>query len=743
MQGRWKSIEGSLIEVGVDNNQSRSINCDYLCSGGIHSGMKWRGECGCCLCSIPMVNKCYHVAKEELREITGVSLLAVTYSFGLSRQYLLFQLRREEVLYFSFLKMLPFSFPRLPNPTQTEGSNSSAPPQVVSSDPCRTDSGILSVGSNPIHQLPCSSCAYHNPLVPTNSLQISSQVDVFNPHLQRPYGNSNINLNDLNVNYMAMPVGSSMVPPPCFPSVANHYLPLHNIHMGMPILGPSGPHHFMQTHGQLFPNTIPQIFNPIMAPPVHGQSFFNLPQNSNQIVASLAHSQLFMHNYPQVSSQIGLLQPQASMNVQSGKSSSHNHVDLNTGMPDGQSYSQNQMCSAIQHVALVNSNEDAEHNKQDPHTCIPLNMGQNAFQESSIVAGKLQGNLPPSLTCPVQMQQTQKNLQQARFLQSQGYCVKNGGNNISNRNRRNPRVQKFTRNYHRFGRQESANPRFQKSQFHSVAGAGGNFRNFNMNGGKGNRYDRARKSYLAYSPKQAEVEYRRSLPLSYTEQEVLQWREERRKNYPSEVNIEKKLTEKRRNPELIANDAKRRCQQLKEILAKQAELGVEVAEIPPNYLSEFDTQVCGREEEKKDCIKNQRSRNKYGKRKKHGKDSSSTMPASMMRQPSLLQKLLTAEIKREKSHLLQVFRFILINSFFKDWPEKPLIFPSVTVRDMECEGHLFEESSEQGNNGVYGVLENGNVEKFEEEMLYDYAREANHAVEDADKSEPEEGEIID
>ncbi|XP_043707204.1 uncharacterized protein LOC122656658 isoform X2 [Telopea speciosissima] len=666
--------------------------------------------------------------------------------------------------------MRPFSFPRLPNPIQTEGSNNSAPPQVVSSDPCRADSGILSVGSNLIHQRPCSSCVYHNPLVPINSLQIHSQVNVFNPHLQRPFGNLNINLSDLNRNYMAMPAGPSMVPSHCFPNVVNNYLPLQNIHMGMPNLGPSGSHHLMQTHGQIFPNPTQQNFNPILTPPAHGQVFLNLPQNSNQIVPSLAHGQLFMQNYPQASSQIGPLQPHASMNVQSGKAYSHNHVNPNIGMPDGQSCLQNQMCSASQHGALVNSNEAGEHNKQDPHTFIPPNMSQNAFQESPFVAEKLQGNFLPSLTCPVQMQQTHQNLQQASFMQSQGNCVKNGGNNISYRNPRNPRVQKFSRNYQNLGRRESANPRFQKSQFHSGAGAEGNFRNFNRNG---NRNDRARKSDLSYSPKQAEMEDRRSLPLNYTEQEVLQWREERRKNYPSKVNVEQKFTEKRKNPELIANDAKRRCQQLKEILAKQAELGVEVAEIPPNYLSEFDTQVCGREEEKKVHmekkvqIKNRRSRNKYGKRGKCGKDSSSTVPASMMRQPTLLQKLLSAEIKRDKSYLLQAFRFMMLNSFFKDWPEKPLIFPSVTVREMGFEGQAFEDSSEQGNNGVYKVLENSNVEEFEgpkyhtaayddgdkndcdnsdpeKEMFHQYVGEAKHdMMEDAEKSEPEEGEIID
>lgn len=37
------------------------------------------------------------------------------------------------------------------------------------------------------------------------------------------------------------------------------------------------------------------------------------------------------------------------------------------------------------------------------------------------------------------------------------------------------------------------------------------------------------------------IQMRRSLSLIYSEQEIQQWREERRKNYPSKGNIEKVL----------------------------------------------------------------------------------------------------------------------------------------------------------------------------------------------------------
>lgn len=48
--------------------------------------------------------------------------------------------------------------------------------------------------------------------------------------------------------------------------------------------------------------------------------------------------------------------------------------------------------------------------------------------------------------------------------------------------------------------------------------------------------------------------------------------------------------------------------------------------------------------------------------------------ANNKRQPSLLAKLLESDIRREKSYLLQSFRFFVNNMFLLEWPEKPLKF---------------------------------------------------------------------
>lgn len=142
-------------------------------------------------------------------------------------------------------------------------------------------------------------------------------------------------------------------------------------------------------------------------------------------------------------------------------------------------------------------------------------------------------------------------------------------------------------------------------------------------------------------------------------------------------------------------------QQLKEVLAKQAELGVEVAEIPPSYLSELENHPK-KEKEGKALYLTDRFPNKYNnKRGSHGRDqwnakrpklkneaSTDSSPTVKKRDSTLLQKLLNAEIKRDKIQLLQVFRFMTRNSFFNGLPDKPLEFPKIIVKDAGLENEL-------------------------------------------------------
>ncbi|GFY90701.1 GATA zinc finger protein [Actinidia rufa] len=195
-----------------------------------------------------------------------------------------------------------------------------------------------------------------------------------------------------------------------------------------------------------------------------------------------------------------------------------------------------------------------------------------------------------------------------------------------------------------------------------------------------------------------------------------------------------KLAEKLTEPEVIDKDAKLRRQQLKEVLAKQAELGCEVAEIPSSYLSDSEKQVHGREVDKKAFPKKEKFQNKFNKRGRNRQkerftkkqrltdhDDTSNSPSQDKRfsekqnladngsranpslnkkQPTLLQKLLSADIRKDKRHLLQVFRFMVMNSFFKDCPEKPLRFPLVIVKDTASVGEVVEEKTQSSGRGV-------------------------------------------
>ncbi|KAK3004137.1 hypothetical protein RJ639_019164 [Escallonia herrerae] len=344
----------------------------------------------------------------------------------------------------------------------------------------------------------------------------------------------------------------------------------------------------------------------------------------------------------------------------------------------------------------------------------------------------------------------------------------NGANNTSNswKNRQNSN----------FSRTDPSRKGYMKSQLHPSQNANRKFGAQHENGGKGYKRDRGRKSN---STNQIPVLKKSSLSLNYTEQEIQLWLEERKRNYPSKTNMEKKVAQKMTEPDGTEKDAKLRRQQLKEILAKQAELGCEVAEIPSQYLSDPEKQVHGREENRWTFNKKGRFQNKFNKRgrlyqndrftkkqRSAAHDSStvtdqnddsmktdgpvnnnrSIKPAMNQREPTLLQKLLSADIRRDKSRLLQVFRFMVMNSFFEDWPEKPLRFPLVTVKENEVDGkgELVEDGYSQVKKGVFRGSETTAIKKS-----YEDGEEANKICElernegDIRTEMEEEGEIID
>lgn len=162
-------------------------------------------------------------------------------------------------------------------------------------------------------------------------------------------------------------------------------------------------------------------------------------------------------------------------------------------------------------------------------------------------------------------------------------------------------------------------------------------------------------------------------------------------------------------------------------MAKQAELGVEVAEIPPQYLSDSEKhQVRGRvEDNNKKPFGKESFQNRGNKRRRHdrkqwkrhdqedrsskkqslesrdsGEINTSIQPPLNKRKQTLLEKLLSTDMKRDKRHLLQVFRFMTINSFFKDWPEKPLKYPLVVIKETGCQGEVVNLKSSPTGEGV-------------------------------------------
>ncbi|KAL8166740.1 hypothetical protein V2J09_008239 [Rumex salicifolius] len=204
---------------------------------------------------------------------------------------------------------------------------------------------------------------------------------------------------------------------------------------------------------------------------------------------------------------------------------------------------------------------------------------------------------------------------------------------------------------------------------------------------------------------------KRSLAMHYSEKEIQQWREERKKFYPTKANVQKKQLPDGKSSGDAEQEAELRRQQLKNILAKQAELGFDVPEIPAHYLSDTENKQLGNDQRKRPFKQNDRFNNKRGRfngkepynsrgpvnkdrfgrrggrfpsRQQRRDDNGSWKNDASTRKPTLLEKLLTSDLKRDRCHLLQAFRFMVMNSFFEDG-STPLKFPEVIVKDTSTE----------------------------------------------------------
>ncbi|GAU35779.1 hypothetical protein TSUD_56550 [Trifolium subterraneum] len=228
----------------------------------------------------------------------------------------------------------------------------------------------------------------------------------------------------------------------------------------------------------------------------------------------------------------------------------------------------------------------------------------------------------------------------------------------------------------------------------------------------------------------------RSFIPNYSEQEIQQWREARKKNHPSSIGRIEKQFEPSTSKDSKVIDREVLQRQLKEVLAKQAELGVEVAEIPSHYLKNGANQGLQSEEQNNTFNNRRRLRNNGrrnpNKRSRYNKKQKLADKDFLENKKStLLQKLMSADIKRDKRYLLQVFRFMTANSFFKDYPDKPLVYPSVLVKEVESE--------------VYGGKKHLQDEKVvhedgSKEIVQNFGND--NEDEESDEFDEEEGEII-
>ncbi|XVE52378.1 hypothetical protein DITRI_Ditri02bG0117500 [Diplodiscus trichospermus] len=461
-----------------------------------------------------------------------------------------------------------------------------------------------------------------------NMLMMQPQMGIFNPQLPLPN----------NVGFL---------------NGTNQLLPAQNNHLGFPQFGQNFPN---LNNVSMFQQLPGQFNNPLLNP--NQPYWLNLPQQSNMGLTNGQHllqqqqqqQKLFLQNQLQNMGQL-----------------------LNVQIPN-----LSQFVSGGQTMGCLNPT-------------VVQNVGFGFMQPNQIQhhANQSQLNIVHANTSkPLSSAAASQELGDPSFRRPMGDPGKNGQNmnNFPGTNVKRDSKWGFPKS------------KFQQSRFHQADKANKKFASSNGHKKKGKNNERA--ANLPYSNSaNPDKEKRRSFALTYTVQEIQKWREERKKYYPTKGNIKKKLSGKVADSQV----AKMRSEQLKEILAKQAELGVEVAEIPSHYLLGSEKMINVKEENGRLPNKRERfdkrhdkryrsdKRNRFPKKRRLTNEESFDGASFNERSPTLLQKLLSSDVRKDKSRLLQVFRFMVINSFFKDWPEKPLKFPLVVVKEGASRGEIVEE----------------------------------------------------
>ncbi|KAI5435588.1 hypothetical protein KIW84_022124, partial [Lathyrus oleraceus] len=343
-------------------------------------------------------------------------------------------------------------------------------------------------------------------------------------------------------------------------------------------------------------------------------------------------------------------------------------------------------------------------NQLPPHPMVPQNPTFSGNSQFGVVPGNqvrppiapnpAAGNPNGFVSGPFPSQQLQgntsvphntNNAQSSAFRNShsQENPNSNVNTNFANSNWKGSPNNNFKNKQNRGGSQGG----FQKSKFRD--NNKGNRRAGFSKDRKGRGPNNERAGTFGLNSEEHQQQPQRSYSATYSEQEILRWRDARRKNHPSREKNEKTQSEQSKDSKCIDREVLQR--ELKEVLAKQAELGVEVAEIPSYYLKNAANQGLQSEENETPFTNKRKFKNKArrnpNKRRRNGKKQKLADKDFLenKKKPTLLQKLLSADIVRDQSYLFQVFRFMTANSFLKDYPDKPLVYPPVLVKEMGSE----------------------------------------------------------
>jgi cleavage and polyadenylation specificity factor subunit 4 len=196
---------------------------------------------------------------------------------------------------------------------------------------------------------------------------------------------------------------------------------------------------------------------------------------------------------------------------------------------------------------------------------------------------------------------------------------------------------------------------------------------------------------------------------------------------------------------------------MKEVLAKQQELGFEAAEVPRHYLDGSKNHNYSSGDRAQNRFNNKRGRHE-GRGRFHDRrdfcshrDNSRNICHVKPREPTLLKKLLSAEIKADNHRILHAFKFMILNSFFNEWPDKQLEFPHVMVKEAGMDSEITEGNEKEMREleGKSGLIERVKSESSEKESKSEMGEEkASESImreteKNKEAEKPEEGEITD